>query len=147
MRNAYSWIHHTWLATRAEIAFVVLLVLIGWSVVLSLYVVSGKPAGDLPVIGGDTVERVPATGEQGFNTAVFCDDPLTKVATSLAPDASGITYVLSRVKDGVTESVVLTFDQTDEVVYAKHFFDRSGQQSEPAFVTDDARDCIEDKAK
>ena len=104
----------------------------------------------LPRAGVDTtplsddkeVRIVPSTGEQGFPVATFCEDRLTTVRGFLAPDSSGIVYQMIRVKDGVTESVVVTPGGA-----TRYWDGPEGQQSEPAFVTAEARQCIADKVR
>jgi hypothetical protein len=121
----------------------------GWALALvvacaAVALVYIRPVGEIPATTSEKV--VPATGEQGFNTAVFCDDSATTVTELPSPDASGITYELKRVKDGTTETVVVVWNQAGDITYAKHFWDTpTGQESEPAFVTEKARSCIEDK--
>lgn len=106
---------------------------------------------DVPIVGTPPatteLKVVAATGEEGFKVYEFCDDPSTSVRETPSPDASGVTYELKRVKDGVTETVTVVFGQAGDVLYAKHFSDQAGgQESQPAFVTEKARGCIEDKS-
>lgn len=112
----------------------------------ALFIVYTRPVPLIPP-NADTVKIVPATGEQGFDAKTFCEDPLTSVSKVIAPDASGATYELKRLKNSVSETVVLTLAQTGDVLYAKHFWDTpTGQQSEPAFVDDDVKRCVERKS-
>lgn len=125
------------------IAFAALIALV--VACLALFLVYTRPVSQIPA----TVQRdiVPATGEQGFNANDFCSDPRTDVAKNLSPDASGITYEMKRVASGVSETVTVVLAQTGDVLYAKHFWDQSGvQQSEPAFVDDDVKSCLERKS-
>lgn len=125
---------------------VVIVLLAGLVVFLVLLPVLG--ADTTPVTDDKTVKIVPAQGETGFPVETFCRDPLTKVTVTPNPDASGITYQLVRVKDSITESVVYTTGPDDANRAATHYKDVAGtQESEPAFVNDKARDCLEDKAK
>ena len=111
---------------------------------LALFLVYTRPINEIPATTSQKV--VPATGEEGFDAKTFCADPLTVVSKTLAPDASGATYELKRVKDGVSETVTVVLAQTGDVLYAKHFSDQGGvQQSQPAFVDDDVKRCLEKK--
>lgn len=149
MVRAYRWLHHEWMATRAEIAFVVIGVLVAWSIVLSLYVLAGKPAGDLPVIGGDTQQIVPASGPEGFPVEPFCKDPATQIKALTTPDAPGITYQMLRLRDGVPEAVIWPAgEHGDNLVATRYWYDDNHvQQSQTATVTPAARRCVETKAK
>ncbi len=126
------------------IIFAVLCALILAVVVILLIYTRPVPA----VIPATTEENVvPATGEQGFNTKEFCNDNATTVVRTIAPDASGATYELKRLKNGVSETVAVVLAPTSDVLYAKHFWDQNGQQTEPAYVDDDAKRCIVGKAR
>ena len=88
----------------------------------------------------------PASGVEGFDAGLFCNDPLTTVRAIPAPDASGTTYELARVRDQKTETVVVVLAPDQSILLAKHYYDAAvGQQSEPAIVEEDARKCIEKK--
>src|SRR3990167_2684973 len=88
----------------------------------------------------------PASGIEGFDTTLFCNDKLTKVKAIPAPDASGITYELTRVRNQKTETVLVVLAPDQSILLAKHYYDAAvGQQSEPAIVEEDARKCIEKK--
>ena len=124
----------------------------GWLValavaVLALAIVYARP---IPALIPATTEihRVPASGIDGWPVAVFCNDPQTKVTYLPAPDASGATYQLVRVVNGVTESVIWTTGPDGESRTATHYYDSTvGQQSEPAVMNDDARRCVESRAR
>ena len=120
-----------------------LLVAMAWTAMLY----SRAPAEvgiPLPV----TERIVPATGVEGFNTAIFCEDDLTRVKALPAPDASGVTYQLTRMKDGVFETVTVVLNPTGETVTATHYYDTAvGQQPQPAVINDAARKCITGKGK
>ena len=108
----------------------------------ALFLVYTRPIPEL-IPATTSTNVVPATGEEGFNVAVFCDDKLTSVRATIAPDASGVTYELRRVKNNVTETVTIVLAQTGDILYAKHFSDGpAGQESGAAFVTDQAKQCI-----
>lgn len=140
-----GYLHHLWMETRAEVLTAAVIGIVVSQVVMGVYVLSGQPAGDLPGTG-DTYHVVPATGEQGFNAKNFCSDPLTSVRKTVSPDASGATYELKRIKAGVTETVTIVLAPTGEQVYARHFYDLDGsQQSEPAYVDEDVKSCLEKK--
>lgn len=105
----------------------------------------------LPEVGVDTTPTssdgptfVAATGAGGFPVEEFCNDPLTSIVGPVAaPDASGFTYQLNRVRDGVTETVVVVVSE-DQVLAGTHYFDgEDGQESEPAFLTEKARECLD----
>lgn len=131
-----------WLRNEIEErAWWLALLLAAAAVVIAL--TAGPEVTDVTPLRDDkTVRVVPASGEQGFPVEAFCLDKLTKVSEFPAPDSSGVTYQLLRVKDGVTESVIVSPGG------AKRYWDApEGQQSEPAFVTAKAEKCISDKAK
>ncbi len=118
------------------------------AVLLVVYVILGEPSGvDVPV--GEKADNIVAsTGIDGFPVADFCNDPLTKVDPFVAPDASGVTYQLLRVRNGVTETVIVVLDKDGSVVVGKHYFDAAdGQHVEPAFLTDSARNCLKKKTE
>lgn len=95
---------------------------------------------------GDDYSVAPASGVEGLDVEAFCRDPLTVVLALAAPDASGVSYQLGRVRDAKTETVLVVL--SEGAFAATHYFDTTeGQQSAPAFVTTKARDCIEDKAQ
>lgn len=121
---------------------------------------------DVPLVreaaGTDITNIVAPTGVQGFKVAEFCNDDLTKVLLLPAPDAVGNgTYQLTRDKGGVFETVVVP----SNFASATHYYDavvalptqvpgtvatpqaRKEQQSEPGAMTDEAKACIEQKAK
>lgn len=107
---------------------------------------------DLPIFGTPpaTTEQhiIAASGEQGFDVEPFaCDDPLTRISGTVAPDASGITYTLQRTRDGRTETVVLVRALDGTWPYAKHFWEDDKQNANSAFVSDKALACIERKAR
>ena len=114
-------------------------------------VVGASRATNTPIPGAESTEVkvVAATGAEGFPVEAFCNDPLTKVAELPAPDASGITYQLLRIRDGKSETVVWTTGPTSNSPIAKHFYyDEAGkQQNEAAIVTAGAKNCIEEKAR
>ena len=61
---------------------------------------------------------------------------------------AGVTYQLTRVRDQRSEAVVVVLGPDKGVVMASSYYDTElGQQSRPAIVSDDARACIEKKAK
>lgn len=130
-----------------EAIFHVVVFAVSVTALLLAYAALGKPAGQVPLVGGNDVHVVPASGVDGFNTAVFCADPLTKVRLFPSPDSAGKTYQLTRVRDNVTESVVYVLNPDDSTRLATHYYDSSvGQQSGPAVITQEARDCIAKKA-
>lgn len=101
-------------------------------------------------IGGepDIVVEVPSTGVEGFPVAEFCHDDLTEVLLFPAPDAAGSSYQLTRVKEGVTETVVVVLNAAGDISQATHYHDTpQGQVSQPALIDDDARECIEEKRR
>ena len=111
-------------------------------------IINVDEAPQITVGGKGNVVTVPATGVEGFPVDLFCADPLTTVQDFEAPDASGITYQLLRVRDGKTETVVIVMGANGDTRVATHYYDSLvGQQSEPAFVNEKARECIEDKAE
>ena len=92
---------------------------------------------------GDTI--LPTTGEQGFNVEGLCDDRLTTVDRALfAPTDSpfAASYTLSRMKDGVHETVIVNVYPDPERqpvgVYG---------ENEDAFVSRKAMECVERKAR
>lgn len=108
---------------------------------------------DVPVIGSPpatTEEKVVAsTGAEGFPVDLFCNDDGTQVKALPNPDASGVTYQLVRVRDGVPEAVIWPSGAHGDNLAATHYWydDEKVQQSEPAIVTPAARRCVEEKAK
>lgn len=91
---------------------------------------------------------VPASGIEGYDVLSFCNDPLTHVRPFPVPDSAGVTYQLTRVRDLKTETVTVVFAPDHTLLLAKHYYDTAiGQQSEPAIVTEQARRCIEEKAR
>ena len=111
---------------------------------LALFLVYTRPINEIPATTSKNV--IPATGEQGFNAKTFCEDSLTSVSKVISPDASGVTYQMQRVKDGVSETVTIVIAQTHDVLFATHYWDTpAGQQSEPAFVDEDVKRCLERK--
>src|SRR3990167_859092 len=124
----------------------IFLVGLAWTVYVTAGTRLGVPyAAD--VTGTEkTIMIAPASGIEGFDTTLFCNDKLTKVKAIPAPDASGITYELTRVRDQKTETVVVVLAPDQSILLAKHYYDAAvGQQSEPAIVGEDARKCIEKK--
>lgn len=118
-------------------------VTVAWLVALTVYVQAlDKPAGNVPIIGGDTYKVVASTGSESFDVEAFCNDRLTTVEPSAAPDVSGEIYVLQRVRDGVAESVLAI----EGVRFATHYYSSpSGQQSQTGVVSDKAWSCIRSK--
>lgn len=95
-----------------------------------------------------TIKVVPASGVQGFMAGPFCADPLTQVRALPAPDASGTTYQLLRVRDLKTETVTVVIGADKSLIVATHYYDSAiGQQSEPAILDEDARSCVLRRAK
>lgn len=122
--------------------------LVSAALIIFLVVLPGLGADTTPISDDKTVRQVPSEGDTGFPVEFFCQDSDTKVTALPAPDASGITYQLVRVKNGVTESVIYNTGPSDSSRVATHYFDQAGQQqSEPAFVNDKAKDCIERRAQ
>lgn len=96
---------------------------------------------------GDKAHKVvivPATvGVEAYSVKDFCNDPMTKVTSFLAPDASGVTYQLTRVRDSKPEAVIVVRGIDGETRIAKHYWQTEvGQQSEAAVVTEEAWTCI-----
>lgn len=119
--------------------------MIWYASVIVLTQATGQP---VPGFQQDTIKVAPASGVNSFAADNFCADPLTTVREFEAPDASGTTYQLTRVKDGKTETVTAVFDTNKAILMAKHYYDtNSGQDSEGAIVNQAARDCITKKAK
>lgn len=113
--------------------------------IVVLVVVFTRPVDVIPTTTQQNI--LPATGEQGFNAKTFCEDSLTSVSKVIAPDASGVTYQMQRVKDGVSETVTIVLAQTHDVLFATHYWDTpNGQQSEPAFVDEGVEKCLERKS-
>ena len=113
---------------------------------LTFWQVTGKAPLAKSVGIAEEVKIVPAVGIQGYKVAEFCADPLTKVSFFLAPDSSGSTYQLLRVKNGMTESVVVVRNARGETIVATHYQDTpTGQRSEPGVITDEGWKCIESK--
>lgn len=102
-------------------------------------------------VTGTEVKTVPAEGVESYPAKTFCDDPLTRMRAPVqVPDGAGTTYVLERIRDGKTETVVfvLTGDKSD-ISYARHNFDTSqGQGGEPAIFRSvaEALACIKSKS-
>lgn len=123
-----------------------------WLVALTFFVVvllNGVANVDVTPLRDDKeIKIAPASGVEGFAVEGFCADPMTKVAPFLAPDASGITYQLSRVRAGKTESVTIVKNADGETRIAKHYYSTTvGQQSEDAVVNAEAWKCIERRSK
>ena len=137
-----SWL----LRNRRDLLLIAAILLAGYAA-WNVYLEAGRPIlGDLP--GTEINRSIPATGEQGFNVEGFCQDKLTTVDAFLALDASGETYQILRVKDGVTESVIAVVNPRGETVVANHYYQEGGvQKSEAAFLTDKARDCLARKSR
>lgn len=120
--------------------------------IATAFIVIGVVYKGAPAVGIDTrpaedVTIVPATGDEGFPVETFCQDDKTTVKAIPAPDASGVTYQMLRVRDGVTETVRVVTNAQDEVAVGTHYWDQDGvQQDEPAVVTQAARECIDTKA-
>ena len=108
-------------------------------------ILNGAASVDVTPLNDDVTRNVlPASGIEGFPGAVFCNDPQTIVTALPAPDASGLTYQLLRIVNGVTETVVWVSGSRT----ATHYYDSTvGQQSEPAVIDNDAKRCIEGKAR
>jgi hypothetical protein len=91
---------------------------------------------------------VPAIGEQGFNTEVFCNDSLTTAAKDLVapPDSTYVvTYHLERVKDGIHEIVTIgTYADPSRQPTATHY--DSANVPIDAWVSKEALACITKKA-
>lgn len=93
-----------------------------------------------------TIKVVPASGIEGFKVALLCSDPQTRVTALPAPDTTGPTYQLLRIVNGITETVVWVSGGGNRT--ASHYYDSTvGQQSEPAVIDDDAKRCIEKRAR
>lgn len=140
-RHASDW---EW---RGVLVFGLVLTVIATVGLITFLYSGAAEQANVPVPGDKTI-FVPATGIDGFNTEVFCQDPLTKVKPLPAPDA-GVTYQLTRVRDNVSETVLVVLSPSGDVntEFSRHFYDTTvGQQPEPAFVTDKALDCIRKKA-
>ena len=115
--------------------------------IIALTVVYTRP---VPSIIPATTETkiVAATGEVGFPVSTFCEDSRTTVKVFPAPDASGLTYSLTRIAGGVVETVVVVAGSTGDNPTAKWYYDTPvGQEGEPAIVDGKAFDCIERKAR
>ena len=125
--------------------------MLGIALAALVLAVGASRVSDEPIPGSHTTEVkiVPATGAEGFPVEAFCNDPLTKVDELPAPDASGITYQLLRIKDAKAETVIWTTGPTNDSSIAKHFYygDDGKQREESAIVTAKARECIERKAR
>lgn len=84
---------------------------------------------------------VPNTGIEGWKALEFCKDPKTEVQAFNSPDASGITYQMMRVRDGVPESATFVYSPTGQMVIGKHYFNvevspgHYEQRSEDAIVS------------
>lgn len=125
----------------------------GLTVVISVSVIAPELGADTTPTSSDATvikvtQVVPTTGDAGFPVAVFCHDENVTVTPGIVPDA-GVAYQLVRTVDGVTETVRwLTFEGRE----ATHYWDVKQpdgsfiQDSEPAFVDDAAKKCIEEKA-
>lgn len=104
-----------------------------------------EPVGDTGV--GDVTRVVPAAGATGYPVDVFCEDPLTKVYLE-QPLPEYRSYTLSRLKDGVNESVIWNPGPSNDNSAATHYLGVGPQQvQQPAAVTEQARKCIERKAE
>lgn len=116
---------------------------------LLITITANQVGAPVPGTGGDTIRIVPASGVEGFNTERFCADPLTQVRQFISPDASGVTYQLMRVRDGVAETVTVVYAADSSVLVAQHYYDTAtaGQQSEPAILNVEAQKCMRGKAK
>lgn len=115
-----------------------------------LLIIGLHEAGAPPPGTGDVEHVVPATGVQGFNVEGFCKDDATTAKQLIVPDGTGTYWELSRLKDGVTETVQVHFLSTGEVdqTYSRHFINSAvGQTPEPAYLTDAAISCVKGKAK
>lgn len=134
---------------RRHLILVALVVLVGWNVLMSAYMLADKPViGDPTGITGHGEQFIiaPASGIEGFDVYPFCNDPATTVKAFPAPDAAGNTYQLTRLRDEKPETVTVALTG-DSITFAKHYWsETSGQVSEDAFVTQAARDCILKKA-
>lgn len=95
--------------------------------------------------GDVTIIVVAATGSSGFPVDAFCADPLTTVTPSISTRSDQPEgYQLERVRNNVHEAVIWN----GQTAGATHFwFDNGEQKSDPAVVNDDAKKCIERKAK
>lgn len=113
---------------------------------VAILVLVGADQANAPVpLPGDTTKIVPATGIGGLDVEPFCTDAATTVGFSIVPDG-GYSHELVRIKDGVTETVTVSFAQDGSVAPAKHYFDSTaGPASQPAVVNQKAVDCIEAK--
>jgi len=119
-------------------------------VALLLFLIALPEAGidTTPTRDDKTYKIVPALGQTGFPVENFCNDPLTRVESFLAPDASGESWVLSRTRDGVSELVVVSSGRDGANLIATHYYTVSGGQvSEEAFLTDGAWGCIRKKVQ
>ena len=96
-----------WAATKAReggIKFVITTTITVTAAGITVAVVALPEAGVDTTPTASDAPIVPATGVEGFKVAEFCNDPLTKVRVTPSPDA-GFTYQLTRLKDGVSETV------------------------------------------
>ena len=115
---------------------------------MALIALPGAGVDTTPVSDDVTLEIAPATGIDSLDALDFCNDPRTAVRAFPAPDASGTTYQLTRVRDQRSEAVVVVLGPDKGIVMAASYYDTElGQQSRPAIVSDKARECIERKAE
>lgn len=119
----------------------------GWIVALVVGLssfVGGVGVGDVadPIDKAPTIVVAPASGIEGYDALLFCNDPLTTLKPPKpAPDAP-IVWELTRTRDLKTETVVYV----EGAESGLHYYDTAiGQQSEPAVMSDEARECIDGK--
>lgn len=125
-----------------------LVLIFGIGILLGAYSVAGKFAGQVPIVGGDTLNIVPTTGDQGYPVLEFCQDAATVVTKSISPPDStfAANYTLDRSKDGVHEVVdVGVYADPAKQPVATHY--DSANVPRDADVTKDAMRCITSKVK
>lgn len=127
---------------------VAILTLIVWSAGLTFYVVAGRPWGNIPIIGGDTVVKkfVPAAGAEGYTTEAslaFCNDPLTHLNNASPVPGVGTNYELKRVINNIPELLQVTVPEDGSQSLGKHSYNTSaGPQTQLAIISDEVITCI-----
>jgi len=122
---------------------------VGWSAFTIFNFLTVKGLGEGIEIKNSedvTIVIIASTGSALYDVEPFCNDPLTKVTPSVSQRGAAEGYQLERIRDGKQEAVIwngLTQGAT-------HFYWEGAppeQKEQPAFVSDEAKECIEEKAR
>lgn len=151
-KQMYEW------GPRGVSLFAALVSLLGATAVALLIYTNAPTVLGVDIKPGDTVRVTPAYGPEGFLVSPFCADPTTKlIARDPIPleDRVAFSYTLERWR-GLRQELVVWSDTgrgAEHWHYTDELVDGNGDGvpesfrmvKEPAFVDNQARDCIESR--